>query len=83
VTWTTWAWLFVALVVIAPYEIYCIFPINDRVKEIGRELESGVRTEDDVKGELRGLLGRWRVRNWGRILGPAAVGVLGLVYGWK
>jgi hypothetical protein len=81
--WTTWAGLFVVLVLIAPYEICFIFGINDRVGEIGKEMESGVRSEEEAKRELGELLGRWKVRNWGRAVTPVAVGVAGLVYGRK
>ncbi|KAF1937609.1 hypothetical protein EJ02DRAFT_356436, partial [Clathrospora elynae] len=38
-TWKMWAGCFVFLVLVAPYEICFIFPLNDRVEEIGEELE--------------------------------------------
>jgi hypothetical protein len=39
--WSVWVGLFCLLVTIAPYEIYLIFPINDRVTEIGEALDKG------------------------------------------
>ena len=48
-----------------------IFPINDRVAELGEMLErEDRRDEDGVDGELGELLGRWQLRNWTRA-GPA------------
>jgi hypothetical protein len=80
-TWPIWALLFCGVLMIAPYEIYCIFPINERVKEIGNALEHGAVREDAVKKELQELLKTWAFRTWGRILTPTFVGVVGLTYG--
>ena len=77
--WKNWAGLFCTLITVAPYEIYFIFPMNDRVEEIGEELEKGVRMEEDVKKELQDLLAKWQFRNFGRVALPALVGVAGIV----
>ena len=73
----------------APYEVYCIFWINDRVAEVGRELKAGneIKEKGDdgsqsaVDEELEELIGMWRRRNWGRA-GPAfAAGVAVAIIG--
>jgi hypothetical protein len=77
--WKTWAALFVMLVTIAPYEIYLIFPINDRVEEIGVMMEREMEKEVEQKRELWGLLKQWQFRNFGRVGMPVLVGVLGMM----
>ena len=77
--WKVWAACFFTLITVAPYEIYFIFPINDRVEEIGRELEKGAGTEEEQKKELRELLGKWQWRNFGRVGLPVIVGVVGML----
>lgn len=77
--WKSWAVLFFVLITIAPYEIYLIFPINDRVEEIGEELEKGTKSEEEVKRELKVLLEKWQFRNFGRVAVPALVGVGGML----
>jgi hypothetical protein len=76
--WKSWAALFLTLITVAPYEIYLIFPINDRVEEIGQELEKGTTRDKKAKRELKELLGKWQFRNFGRVLLPALVGVGGM-----
>jgi hypothetical protein len=61
---------------VAPYEIYAIFPINDRVKEIRDEIASG-RDEKGAKRELQGLFVKWQVRNFGRVAIPLVAGLVG------
>ena len=73
------------LVPTAPYEVYFIFPINDRVEEIGRGMdrlnkdnEKEERTEreiEEINRELRALLASWGYRNWGRV-GPCLVAAM-------
>ena len=77
--WKNWAGLFCTLITVAPYEIYFIFPINDRVEEIGEELEKGVKVEEEVKKELKDLLAKWQFRNFGRVALPTLVGVGGIL----
>jgi hypothetical protein len=77
--WKTWAALFLTLITVAPYEIYFIFPINDRVEEISDELEKGAKQEEDVKRELHKLLGKWQFKNFGRVALPVLVGVGGMM----
>lgn len=77
--WKTWAVLFCVLFTIAPYEIYLIFPINDRVKEIGQAMDKEVGREAELKKELQGLLSKWQFRNFGRVLTPAIVGLIGMM----
>lgn len=77
--WRAWAACFGTLITVAPYEIYYIFPINDRVEEIGEEIESGARNEEEQKRELQELLGKWQFRNFGRVGLPAFVGVAAMM----
>jgi Na+/melibiose symporter-like transporter len=74
--WKIWAVALGILVPVAPYEVYCIFPINDRVKEIGESLEKG-REEKGMKKELEELFGKWIFRNYGRVGIPVVAGVVG------
>ena len=79
--WKVWAGSFCFLILVAPYEIYFIFPINDRADEIGLELERGGVTEKkegELKKELRVLLGMWQRRNFGRVGMPLVTGVVAL-----
>jgi hypothetical protein len=77
--WKTWAALFFVLLIIAPYEIYAIFPTNDRVAEMEKELAKGLIEEDAAKKELKVLLKRWQFRNFGRVGLPLIVGVGGII----
>ncbi|KAJ4991592.1 hypothetical protein SVAN01_02973 [Stagonosporopsis vannaccii] len=74
--WKTWAVALAILVPVAPYEVYWIFPINDRVKEIGKEVEEG-RDGERAGRELRGLFELWRLRNYGRVGIPLLAGLVG------
>lgn len=42
---------------VAPYEAYCIFRINDRVAEVGRELEGKEKGEGEGDGGKAGKEG--------------------------
>jgi hypothetical protein len=78
--WKTWATALTILVPVAPYEIYFIFPINDRIDEIRLELE-GKKAEDfsaAQKAELGELLKKWQWRNWGRVTCPLIAGLVAL-----
>lgn len=66
------------MITVAPYEVYLIFPINDRVEEIGEELDRDARKEEERKRELKELLKKWQFRNFGRVGMPALVGVMGM-----
>jgi hypothetical protein len=74
--WKLWATALAILVPVAPYEVYCIFPINDRVKEIGDELAKG-SNEKQAKQELQDLFKKWQFRNFGRVVIPLVAGVVG------
>lgn len=78
--WKTWATALAILVPVAPYEIYAIFPINDRIEEIRLELVG--KTAEDFstaqRVELGALLTKWQWRNWGRVPCPLVVGLVGL-----
>lgn len=76
--WKAWLSLFAFLVPVAVWETVLIFPINDRVEEIGAELEKG-REEDDAKKELQGLLKKWQTRNFARVAWPVLTGVGGIL----
>ncbi|KAF1931301.1 uncharacterized protein M421DRAFT_343619 [Didymella exigua CBS 183.55] len=76
--WKTWAAALAALVPVAPYEVYAIFPLNARVRQIGEDLEGEKEREGkDVEEELKGLFGSWKVWNWGRVVMPVAAGMIG------
>lgn len=81
--WKTWALCTCALGSLAPYEIYLIFPVNDRVEEIRRKLEKedggGEKGGEGYKEELDGLLRMWQARNFGRVGMPVLVGVMGMM----
>jgi hypothetical protein len=77
--WKTWAVLLGMLGAIAPYEIYLIFPINDRVEEIGKEMEKRIGREVEQRLELQGLLKKWQSKNFVRVGVPVLVGVVGMM----
>lgn len=74
---TVYAIALVMLVPVAPYEIYLIFPINDRVAELGTKMEKeGTDDNEAIDKELIMLLRKWRFRNWGRAGPCLATGIL-------
>ena len=74
--WKTWALALVILVPVALYEIYCIFPINDRVKEIGEDIKKH-GDENRFKKELGELFAEWQFRNYVRVGLPLVAGFVG------
>ena len=60
------------LLPIGVIEINLIFPVNDRVAELGETLDGDASTENDaaVDKELTALFDKWQLRNWARA-GPA------------
>lgn len=82
--WTHYVLALLPLVLLGPWEAYLIFPSNDRIAEIGRELErsddKAVGGEIDVDAradEIQRLFESWQFWHVGRIVGPyIAVGVL-------
>ena len=74
--WKTWALAVGIMVPVAPYEVYCIFPINDRVKEIGQDIEKR-RDENRFKRELGELFTKWQFRNCVRVGLPLVAGFVG------
>lgn len=73
-----WAAALAMLVPIAPYEVYFIFPSNDRIKEIQSELKGDeIKTEE--RDEVRGLLERWQWRNGIRFATPVVAGLVGMM----
>jgi hypothetical protein len=76
--WRDWALCLGILAPVAPYEVYTIFHLNDRVEEIGDEVRRGVGSEAERKAELGVLLGKWQVRNFGRVAIPLCAGLVGL-----
>jgi hypothetical protein len=83
IKWKLWAGCFFFPTWVAPYETYLIFPINDRVKVMEKELEGGVegKREDELKREMQELLGLWQRRNFGRVAWPLVTGVVALLGG--
>lgn len=81
--WRIWALYMCSFATIAPYEIYLIFPINDRVAEIGRVLGKYEQDNEEVVEmhgkELHELLKKWQARNFGRVIMPVLVGVAGIL----
>lgn len=79
--WPRWATMSGLLITAAPYEVYTIFPINDRAKELYQQIEK--RREPltpSQEAEVQGLLTKWALRNYGRVVLPLLAGLLGL---WK
>lgn len=79
--WRHYATALCILAPIAPYEVYAIFPINGRMKEIGGQLEArhgGDPWDEKEVKELGELLRAWQVRNFGRILPPLVASFVGL-----
>ena len=67
------------LVPAAPYEIYFIFPINDKIMAMNQQVEKD--GEDMTKqqiSELSSLLDKWAYRNFVRVALPFVAGVLGI-----
>lgn len=78
--WKVWVAILGIFVPVAPYEIWAIFPINDRVNEWQQALQSGKGVdEDEIKAELGELLDKWQTRNLGRAAWPLATGVIALL----
>lgn len=78
--WKVWAAAMAILATTGPYEIYAVFPINDKIEEIGSKLEKKREDNMDAKGEeeLDGLLRKWRQRHVGRIVMPMSAALLTL-----
>lgn len=76
--WTHYVAATLVLLVIAPWEIYLIFPINDRIAEYGKKLNAE-RQEcfgDARDGEVRQLLADWQFWHVGRIVCPMAAALI-------
>lgn len=79
--WTTWATMCCVLFAAAPYEIYFIFPINDAVMSLNRQVEKDKRAlSNDQETELANNLNRWAFRNYGRVALPLIAGILGMCH---
>ena len=77
----------------APYEIYFIFPINDRVEELGKKMDKMDADDGEGNGaegeiaridkELRALIAKWGNRNFGRagpcLVAAVLVGIAGML----
>lgn len=78
--WSSWAMISGILVVAAPYEVYTIFPLNDRAKELKKQIEKDERSlTPSQEAEIRDLLTKWAFRNYGRVILPLCVGLLGML----
>ncbi len=77
-TWQYYAAAVALLVPVAPYEIWAIFPFNDRIKEIGANMgeKRGEALSKKDEKELRGLLRQWQLRNIGRVIMPLAAALV-------
>lgn len=64
---------------LSPYEIFVIFPVNDRIAEMGEQLQvDGGRGDDEkAKKELKSLLARWQTRHLVRVGIPLLTGLVG------
>lgn len=61
------------LVPAIPWEIFAIFPINDRMEELGKGFDDP-KSGDDGTGnneEVNRLLVKWQGRHFWRIVAPA------------
>jgi hypothetical protein len=57
-----------------------IFPINDKVRDIGVRVDRQGKDESgekEAKRELRVLFKKWQFRNFGRVVMPLLAGVVG------
>lgn len=77
--WPLWAMISGILILAAPYEIYAIFPINDRAKELRRQIEKDRQPlTPSQETEIQSLLSKWAFRNLGRAFLPLVAGLLGV-----
>lgn len=77
--WKSWLITIFVLIPTAPYEIYFIFPINDRVMEMNHQIaKDGEELTEQQKKELSSLLNKWAYRNFGRVAMPFMAGILGI-----
>lgn len=80
--WKTWALCFGIHFLVAPYERITIFPINDRIEVIEKELvdrNDGEGGGNKIGKELVELLKKWQWRNFGRVGLPLLAGSIGLL----
>ena len=77
--WRYWAIVLVILVPIAPYEMLAIFPINQKIAEIGERVEKdgSDRLSEAETEEVKGLIRKWQKRHIGRMLLPFAASLIG------
>lgn len=79
-TWPTWALMAGLLIMAAPYEIYFIFPVNNRAKELKRQVEKDRKPlTKQQEAEVGVLIRKWKNLNFGRVILPFIVGVMGLL----
>ena len=77
--WKRWAAMVCTLVPAAPYEIFAIFPINDKIMAMNKQVEKDKQelSEQQVR-ELKSLLQKWAARNFGRIAMPLVASIIGM-----
>jgi len=70
--WRDYAMAMGALVSTAPYEIYAVFPTNDKIGNMGQDLKITQAADfgDKRDKEVDELLKKWRKRHIGRIVAP-------------
>lgn len=78
--WTTWALMSGIMILAAPYEIFTIFPINDRAKTLKRQVEKERQPLSHAQElEVSHLITKWASRNFVRVLLPLVAGLIGLL----
>ncbi|KAF1949518.1 hypothetical protein CC80DRAFT_540214 [Byssothecium circinans] len=77
--WKTWAFCTVLLPLVAPYEIKLIFPLNDRIDDLGRKMEAGEELDAVERRELTQCFKSWGHLNYGRVALPLVSGVVALL----
>ena len=76
---TLYAVGFALMVFVAVFEVYAIFPFNDRIGELGVLMDKNPESESEneaIDKELTVLLRKWGNRNWGRAGSAMAAAVV-------
>lgn len=65
IRWRSYAFSLAVLLSFAPFEVFVIFPLNDRIGEIGVQLreKGGKDADEQTQAQLFTLLKKWQARN--------------------
>lgn len=75
--WKAWGTALCVLAPTLPYELFFIFPLNEKIKGMLAEMEQGDRKagKDDSE-KLNGLFRKWRLLNIGRLTPPLVASII-------